>query len=40
MKTKQNNDLTDCIGAVYAEDDIEMWWSTGLGMICDKNQIG
>ena len=35
MKTKQDNDLTNCIGAVYAKNDTKISWSIELGTICD-----
>ena len=39
-KTKQKNDVTDHIGAFYVENNIEISWPIGLGVVCDKNQIG
>ena len=35
MKTRHNNDMTDCIGAVYAENEIDLLWTIGLGAIWD-----
>ena len=29
MKTRQDNDVTDRIGVVYTENDIELPWSIG-----------
>ena len=39
-KTRQDNDVTDHIGAFYVENNIEILWPIGLGVVCDKNQIG
>ena len=35
MKTRHNNDMTDCIGAVYTENEIDLLWMIGLGAIWD-----
>ena len=37
MKTKQNNDVTKCIGAFNVEKDIKLSWLIGLSVIYDKN---
>ena len=39
MYTREDNDVTSCIGALYAEKDIELSWSIGLGVDYDENQI-
>ena len=39
MKTIQDNDVTDRIGAVYIEKEIEFSWLIELSAICDENQI-
>ena len=38
MKTKHGNDMTDHIGMVYAENDIELSWLIRLGAVYDENQ--
>ena len=40
MKKIQDNDMTDCISAIYAKNDIEFLWSIGLSVDCDEDQIG
>ena len=40
MKTKQDNDMTNHISAVYVENDTELSWPIGLGAVCEENQIG
>ena len=40
MKTRQDNDMTDCIGAFYAKKDIELLWPIGLDAVCDEYQRG
>ena len=40
MKTKQDNDMTNYISAVYVENDTELSWPIGLGAVCEENQIG
>ena len=37
-KTRQNNDTTNRIGAVYTENEIKMLWLIGPGVVCDENQ--
>ena len=37
MKTKHNNDVTDCIYAIYAENEIELSWLVGPGAVYDRN---
>lgn len=36
-KTKQDNDVIDCIGLVYAKIETELSGPFGLGAICDEN---
>ena len=38
MKPKQNNDMTNRIGAFYVENEIELLWSIGRGAVCVENQ--
>lgn len=40
MKTRQNNDVTDCIGVVYAETKTKLLGPIKPGAICYDNQIG
>ena len=40
MKTRQDNDVTNCTGVVYAKNEIEFLWSIRLSVMCDKNQTG
>ena len=37
MKTKQDNDMIDHIGAFYVENDIKLLGWIILGAICDEN---
>ena len=37
-KTRQDNDVNDCTGAVYTENKTELSWLIRLGAICDENQ--
>ena len=37
MKTKQNNDVTDCICVVYVDNEIELLWLVKLGAVYDRN---
>lgn len=36
MKTRQDNDVTDQIGALYIENDIKLSWLIGPGVVCDE----
>lgn len=40
MKTKQDNNVTDHIGVVYAENETELSWPIGPDAVCEENQIG
>ena len=40
MKTKQDNDMTDHIGLVYAKIKTELLWAIWPSAIYDENQIG
>ena len=40
MKTRQDNDVTNHLDAVYIENKIELPCMIELGTICDYNQIG
>ena len=35
--TRQDNDITNRIGATYIENDTELWWPNGSGADCDEN---
>ena len=37
MKTRQDNNVTDRIGLVYVENDIELSGPIWRGIVCDKN---
>ena len=37
MKTKQNNNVIDSIGLVYAKIEIELSGLIWPGMVCDEN---
>ena len=39
MKTRQDNDVIDYIGAVYTENDTKLSWLIGPGADYDENQI-
>ena len=39
-KVTQDNDVTNCIGAVYTENIIESSWSIRQGMVYDENDTG
>ena len=38
--TRKDNDVSDHIDAVYAENDTELSWPIGLGVDYDEIQIG
>ena len=38
MKTKEDNDVIDRIGAIYAENETELSWPIRLSVVYDKNQ--
>ena len=40
MKTRQNNDVTNCTRMVYAENEIELSRSIKKGVDNDKIQLG
>lgn len=40
MKTRHDNDMIDCIGVVYVENDNELSWPIKSGVVYDENQIG
>ena len=40
MKTRQDNNLTNCIREVYAKNETEQSWPTESGADCDENQRG
>ena len=40
MKTRQNNDVTDCIDVVYAETETELSGPIESGTICYEKQVG
>lgn len=37
MKTRHDNDMTDCTGAAYIENDIELSWLIESGVVYDDN---
>ena len=37
MKTKQDNDMTDHVGAIYAKNDNEQSWLIRLSVACNEN---
>lgn len=37
MKTRHDNNMTDRIGAVHAENEIELSWLIRPSAVCDKN---
>ena len=39
-KTRQNNDVIDCIGVVYAETKTKLLGPIKPGAVCYDNQIG
>ena len=39
MKTRQDNDMINHIGAIYAKNDIELSWPNGSSVDCDENYI-
>lgn len=39
MKTRQDNNVIDRIGVIYAENDNELSWPIGLGANYGENQI-
>ena len=40
MKIRQDNDVTNCTGAVYAENEIELSWPIKSSINCEENHIG
>ena len=40
MKTRQDNDVIDRLDTIYVKNETELPCLIGLGIICDKNQIG
>ena len=39
IKTTQDNNVTDYIDALYAENEIELLWTIRQGAFCDENHI-
>ena len=37
MKTRQDNDLINRVGAVNANNETKLSWPIGLGVVCDEN---
>ena len=37
MKTRQDNDLTDCAGVFYTKNNAELSWPIRSGVNCDEN---
>ena len=40
MKSRQDNDITDCIGAIYAKIRTELSWSIGQDVVYHEKQMG
>ena len=40
IKTRKYNNMIDCTGAVYDENETELSWPIKSGDDCDENQIG
>ena len=40
IEMRQDNDMTDRDGLLYAKKKIELWWLIQQGMVYDENQIG
>ena len=38
MKTRQDNDVIDCMGSLYTENNTELLWLIILSNVCDKNK--
>lgn len=38
MKTKKDNDMTDCTEVIYTKNKTELSWPIGPGVVCDENQ--
>ena len=39
-KMRQDNDMTDRIGSLYAENETHLLWPIWQGMVYDKDEIG
>ena len=37
MKTRKDNDVTNCIGVVYVENEIELSWPIRPSVVYDEN---
>ena len=37
MKTRQDNDITDCTGVIYAKNDDELLWLIEQDVVYDEN---
>ena len=37
MKTRRDNDMIDCIGTVYANNETGFSWLIESGIACDEN---
>ena len=37
-KTRQENDVVNCIDVVYAKNDAKLSWLIEPGVVCDENQ--
>lgn len=40
MKSRQDNDMIDCTGVVYDNNDIKLSWPIGSYVNSDENKIG
>ena len=40
IKTRQDNNITDCIGSIYIKNEIELSWPVGPSAAHDENKMG
>ena len=40
MKTRQDNDVTNHTGTIYAKNDTKLLWPIRSGTVYNRNQIG
>lgn len=39
-KIRQDKDVTDCVGVIYAKNETKLWWPIRSGLVCYHNKIG
>ena len=39
MKTRQDNDVTNCIGEFHAKNDTKLSWLIRSSVLCDENRV-